>query len=57
MNGFYKEWEVEVFDMAGKSLIKEMNANELALGKLQSGLYLVQVRTSAQSFMQKIVKI
>ncbi len=57
MKDIDNEWEVEIFDMAGKSLMKQMNNYQLAINQLEKGLYFVHVRTFGQNFVEKIVKI
>jgi hypothetical protein len=56
MSDSTKSWDVEVFDMTGKLLIREKNRNELALKHLDKGLYMIKISSGEENFVQKFIK-
>jgi hypothetical protein len=57
MNDKMMEWEVEVFDMSGKVLIREQNSTTISTRSLGKGTYGVNINSGINRFSQKIVKI
>lgn len=48
--------EIKVFDMSGKLLLNALNANDISLKSLTSGLYIVEVTSDDRSQVVKVIK-
>ncbi len=51
------DWDVEVFDMLGKLLIKEQNKIKVYTHSLEKGMYMVNVQSGGDVLSQMIIKI
>ncbi|MDP2235466.1 MAG: aryl-sulfate sulfotransferase [Bacteroidales bacterium] len=49
------ENEIEVFNMAGKSLMKVFNSKSLDLSGFPNGIYLIKMKSTASETVQKII--